>query len=135
VEVRDYHPEDRGELEQIHRQLGIDYQFPNLDNPLFFVRKVLEANGRVHSALVLKVCAETFLLLGEGKPQDRFLAMKLLQDSVLTEAYQKGLDEIHATIPEIGFDKRLTQLLWEKDRPGWHLWTRSTLAISAKPSR
>lgn len=133
--VRNYRPEDRGELEQIHRQLGIDYQFPNLENPLFFVRKVLETNGRVHAALVLKVCAETYLLLGEGKPQDRFLAMKLLQDSVLAEAYSKGLDEIHAAIPEIGFDKRLAQLGWEKDRPGWNLWTRSTFAIGSKPSR
>jgi hypothetical protein len=128
--IRDYKPEDRGELERIHRELGIDYQFPNLDHPLFFVRKVLEVNGKVTSALVLKGCAETFLLLGEGKPQTRFLAMEALQGSVLTEAYRMGLDEIHAAIPEIGFDRRLTQLGWEKDRPGWNLWTRSTLAIS-----
>lgn len=128
--IRDYKPEDRPELERIHKQLGIDYQFPNLDNPLFFVRKVLEVDGKISSALVLKVCAETYLLLGEGKPQDKFLAMQQLQGSVLTEAYQKGLDEIHAAIPEIGFDKRLAQLGWEKDRPGWNLWTRSTLAIS-----
>lgn len=126
MEVRNYRPEDRCELERIHRESGLDYKFPDLDNPLFFVRKVLETNGRVHAALVLKVCAETYLLLGEGKPQDRFLAMEALQGSVLTEAYQKGLDEIHAAIPEIGFDKRLAQLGWEKDRPGWHLWTRST---------
>ena len=133
--VRDYRPEDRGELKQIHGQLGIDYQFPNLDHPLFFVRKVLETNGTVQGALVLKVCAETYLLLGEGKPQDRFLAMKLLQDSVLAEAYLKGLDEIHAAIPDIGLNKRYAQLGWVKDRPGWNLWTRSTLAIGTEPGQ
>jgi hypothetical protein len=133
VEVRDYKPEDKAELERIHAKAGIDYKFPDLDHPLFFVRKVLEVNDKVRGALVLKVCAETALLLGEGKPQDRFLAMKLLQDSVLADAYSKGLDEIHASIPEIGFDKRLAQLGWEKDRPGWNLWTRSTLAVSTKP--
>jgi hypothetical protein len=53
--------------------------------------------------------------------------MQTLQSSVLSEAYAKGLDEIHAAIPEIGFDKRLIQLGWLKDRSGWNLWSRSTL--------
>ena len=124
--IRDYRPEDKDILEKIHFDQGIDYKFPDLDNPLFFIRKVCEVNGRIIGSLVLKVCAETYLLLGEGKPQDKFLAMKELQGSVLQAAYDNGLDEVHAAIPDIGFDKRLEQLGWEKDRPDFHLWTRST---------
>ena len=133
--IRDYKPEDSYELERIHRESGLDYRFPNLNNPLFFVRKVLEINGKVHSALVLKGAAETYLFLGKDEPRARFLAMETLQGSVLAEAYRNGMDEIHAAIPEIGFDKRLMQLGWEKDRPGWTLWTRSTLAISTERGR
>lgn len=125
--VRDYLPSDKAALEQIHRARGIDYIFPDLENPLFLVKKVAEIDGRVQGALVLKGCAETMLLLEKGKPQDTFAAMRELQEVVLREAYAKGLDEIHAAVPEIGFDKRLLQLGWEKDRPGFHLWTRSTI--------
>ncbi len=124
--IRDYQPDDLDYLKAIHQASGLDYRFPDLDSPLFFVRKVLEVDGKVSAALVLKVVAETMLLLGEGRPTDKLLAMESLQDAVLAEAYEKGLDEIHASIPQIGFDKRLIQLGWQKDRPDWNLWTRST---------
>ncbi len=129
MEVRDYRPEDREELELIHKAQGIDYEFPDLEHPLFFVKKVIVIDGKIRSALVLKICAETFLLIdSEQKPQEKFAEMETLQRSVLSEAFAKGLDEIHAAIPEIGFDKRLAQLGWAKDRSGWHLWSRSTVA-------
>lgn len=125
--VRDLLPEDIPELERIHEQQGLDYQFPDLESPLFLVKKVFCRGDKVVAGLVLKVCAETMLLLdGEQGPQDKLTEMQMLQSSVLSEAYQKGLDEIYAAIPEIGFDKRLVRLGWQKDRPGWHLWTRST---------
>ena len=126
--VRDYLPSDRASLEAIHEAQGLDYKFPDIDGPLFLVRKVLEIDGKVVASLVLKICAETMLLLdGQQGPQDKLTEMQTLQSSVLSEAYAKGLDEIHAAIPEIGFDKRLIQLGWLKDRSGWNLWSRSTL--------
>lgn len=128
--VRDCRPGDYAILQGIHAAQGIDYAFPDLDSPLFFVKKVRVVNGDVRAALVLKLCAETFLLLGDGRPQDKMTAMHELQEAVLDEAYRRGLDEIHASIPEIGFDKRLVQLGWSKDRPGWNLWSRRTDAIS-----
>jgi hypothetical protein len=124
--IRDYTAADKAQLEQIHRKSGLDYRFPDLDHPLFFVRKVAEEDGEIKGASVLKLCAETMLLLGEGVPRERFETIKSLQDAVLAEAYLKGLGEIYADVPEIGFDKRLRQLGWEKDRPGWSLWSRST---------
>lgn len=124
--IRDYRPEDRPEIERIHQAQGIDYTL-DVDGPLFVVKKVLEVDGKIKAALVLKLCAETMLLLdGEQEPQEKMQEMEELQASVLKEAYDKGLDEIHAAIPEIGFDKRLLQLGWQKDRPGWNLWTRRT---------
>src|ERR1700761_2758098 len=103
--VRDYKLEDRAALESIHRNSGLDYQFPDLEHPLFFVKKTLEIDGDVRGALVLKLCAETMLLLGPGHPRERFAGLESLQGAVLREAHSRGLDEIYAAVPEIGFDK------------------------------
>lgn len=124
--IRDYVPGDNAELRAMHQAQGIDYLFPDLDSPLFFVKKVRVVDGRITGALVLKLCAETSLLLAQSGPQDKMTAMQELQAAVLSEAYIRGLDEIHAAIPSIGFDRRLRQLGWEKDRPGWDLWSRTT---------
>jgi hypothetical protein len=125
--IRAMRPEDDAVLRRIHAEQGIDYAFPDLDSPLFFVKKVSETSGRVDGALVLRLCAETSLLLNRQRgPQEKMAVMRELQQAVLAEAYDRGLDEIHAAIPEIGFDKRLRQLGWVKDRPGWHLWSRAT---------
>lgn len=120
-------PADYAALQQIHAKQGIDYAFPDLEDALFFVKKVKVVDGRVVGALVLKLCAETMLLLEEEQgPQDKLTTMQQLQEVVLDEARERGLHEIHAAIPEIGFDKRLGQLGWERDRPSFHLWTRRT---------
>lgn len=129
-EIRDCRPSDYAALRRIHAVQGIDYAFPDLNSPLFFVKKVRIVDDRINAALVLKLCAETSLLLAESGPQDKLTAMRELQQAVLVEAYDRGLDEIHASIPSIGFDKRLIQLGWSKDRPGWSLWSRSTHAFS-----
>jgi hypothetical protein len=131
--IRDCTSADYAALARIHAAQGIDYALPDLDFPLFFVKKVLTVDGDVRAAMVLKLCAETFLLLdgfsethGKGRPQEKMAAMQMLQRSVLNEAYARGLDEIHASVPAIGFDKRLVQLGWLRDRLGWNLWSRST---------
>jgi hypothetical protein len=128
--IRDCRPEDYAILRAIHAGQGIDYAFPDLDSPLFFVKKVREVDGEVRAALVLKLCAETSLLLADSGPLEKMTAMRELQQVVVKEAWNRGLDEIHASIPEIGFDRRLVQLGWSRDRPGWNLWTRRTDAIS-----
>lgn len=122
--IRDATPADHAVLRAMHARSGIDYAFPDLSDPLFFVKKVRVVDERINSALVLKLCAETFLLLDEGRPQDKMTAMRELQTEVLREAGARGLSEIHASVPSIGFDRRLAQLGWLKDRPGWNLWSR-----------
>jgi hypothetical protein len=128
--IRDYQPSDNAQLRVIHQIQGLDYIFPDLESPLFFLKKVCEVDGRIVGALVLRLCAETELLLGRfpgrSGPQDKMTVMQELQQAVLRDAYSRGLDEIHAAIPEIGFDKRLVQLGWSRDRPGWNLWSRTT---------
>ncbi len=119
-------PEDEPELRAIHAQQEIDYQFPDLADELFFVKKVRVVDGRIVGALVLKWCAETMLLLnGEQGPLDKMTTMRELQGAVVDGAVAEGLREIHAAVPAIGFDKRLRELAWERDRAGFELWTHS----------
>lgn len=125
--IRTATPTDYAALRAMHARMGIDYAFPGLDSPLMAVKKVREVDGRITGALMLRMCAETLLLVNEGRPQDRMTALQELQAAVLPEAWALGLDEIHASVPAIGFDKRLLQLGWAKDRPGFALWSRRTL--------
>jgi len=137
--IRDYQPSDFEQLRQIHERQEIDFKLPEINrlddrgndtgekNPLFFIAKVLEKRGTIRAALVLKICAETILILDKDQePQEKLAEMQELQSTVLDEAYRNGLDEIYAAVGPIGFDKRLIQLGWEVDRPGWRLWSRQT---------
>lgn len=125
--IRDYQGQDFGQVAGFHADSGIDYRMPDLDSPLFPIKKVSEVNGQVVGALALRLCAETFLWLDrQRRPQEKLQTMKELQAAVLADAWKNGLDEIHAAIPPIGFDRRLKQLGWEPDRDGWVLWTRRT---------
>ena len=123
--VRDYEPKDLARLKEIHSGAHLDYKMPDLDTPLFWIKKVYESGGTVTGALVLKLCAETMLLV-EGTQLQKARAIKELQPAVLHEAWKQGFDSIHAAVPEIGFDEQLIRLGWSKDRSGWHLWSRET---------
>lgn len=125
--IRDFKGDDLPLVKMFHVESGIDYQMPNLDGPLFPVKKVCEVEGQVVGALALRLCAETYLWLDQQRrPQEKLQTMKALQSEVLAEAWKNGLDEISASVPSIGFDRRLRQLGWLPDREGWRLWTRRT---------
>jgi hypothetical protein len=121
--VRDYQPSDLKRLLQIHS--GSEFEMPDLNDPLCWIRKVYEDKGKVHGACILKLCAEAVAMV-EGKPNQKMVGLWELQDAVREEAYKQGFDSIHAAVKASRFDRRLVQLGWSKDRPDWHLWTRST---------
>jgi hypothetical protein len=131
--VRDAKPEDFAEIEQIHAAMGMDYALPELNHPLFLVRKVtIDDNGAVIGACFLRITAETYLWLKpDASPRDKVDVMNEMQPEVLRAAWQNGLDDIEARIPETverRFQKRLNQLGWSKNRSGWSPWTVATRA-------
>lgn len=133
MRTRDAETADRETIRQIHAQNGIDYSLPDLDSPLFCVRKVVEDdNGRVVGACFLRLTAETYLMLSpELTPRDKVTAMQAMQPEVLRSAWELGLDEVEARIPaeiEARFHKRLRCLGWSRNREGWHPWTIATHA-------
>lgn len=128
--VRDALPSDTQAISDFHKSSGIDYRFPDLEHPLFFVRKVAERDGAVVGACFLRITAETYLWLDPSlRPNVKLELMQVLQPEVLAAAWRAGIDDIEARIPETvqrRFSKRLKQLGWTPNRSGWHPWTRET---------
>lgn len=130
MKVRNAQLGDVSQIRHIHEDMGLDYQFPALDSPLFITRKVVEdENGKVIGACFLRLTAETYLWLSpESSARDKIVAMEAMQPEVLRDAYNKGIDDIEARIPpsvETRFQKMLGKLGWSKNR-GWSAWSRCT---------
>ena len=128
--VRDYEPlTDREAVERIHREQGMDYKFPDIDQPLFIIKKVaVNENGDVIGAELLRIQAEAYLMLSPDlDPVQKMNVIGELSPAVEQEAFKQGLDDICAYIPEDidkKFSKRLLSLGWNKIRTGWNCWVR-----------
>lgn len=130
--IRDYEPKDLEDLKRIHSLKSIDYKFPDIESPLFLVKKVLEVEGKVVMALAAYIQVETYLLMDSGnwaKPEEKLEALQSLQAEFLNDLYLKGVDCAVAYVPqeiEKHFGKRMTALGWSRNRDGWRTWGRST---------
>ena len=123
--VRDYQPEDAESVKLLHKSQGFDYASPNLDNPLFLVKKVREIDGRVVAVCAMRLTLETYLLV-EGSPETKARSILELQPEVLHEAYEKGLSDVFFVVPpEIAseFGPVVERLGWSKDRE-WPMYSR-----------
>ena len=126
--VRDYTDADKQAVAQLHRDMGMDYLLPDLESPLFVVRKVYELDGRIIGTEFLKLQAEAYLMLDcnlDAVEKTRVIAH--LSRETEREAYNRGLDTLAAYIPEeisTKFSKRLNLLGWSKARDRWVTWFR-----------
>jgi hypothetical protein len=130
--IRDYRIKDFRDIKRIHSQGGLDYQMPEINSPLFIVRKVMTVDDKVVGAVLWRIEAETYLLLDKENnldPEERWMVLKTLQVEGLDALWMKGIDNAVAWIPkdvEKHFAKRLTELGWSPDRDGWRSWSRKT---------
>ena len=141
--VREYTPHDLDALRAIHAAQGFDYAFPDLSNPLFVSKLVLEevnvgarlassepkarlvplqqlSPSRILGAAFLRLTAEAYLLLDPraGTPRDRWNALLALHATAERDAWQRGLEDVHAWLPPrvaARFGRRLERLGWRRD--------------------
>ena len=120
--VRPYNDGDLAALKTIHAAQGFSYPFPDLRNPLFLTKLILtdEPGKGIVAAALLRLTAEAYLLLDPqaGSPRERWNSLLTLHNAVNREAWQRGLEDVHAWLPpEIAakFGKRLTRLGWLRD--------------------
>lgn len=123
--IRAYQSEDLETLEQMHRQSGLAYQFPEIvtakgeENPLFVRKLVVERGGKPVMAMLARMTCEGFLLQDiSADPRTRWDRFKVLQAQMCNELFEAGLEDAHVFLPPViakGFGRRLVSLGWIRE--------------------
>jgi hypothetical protein len=127
MRIREYTEADLEPLKRMHAQQGFDYAFPDLRDPIFVSKLVLEDDaGRVVMASLARLTCEMYLLMdrngegakGAGKPQERYARLLALHHAGEQDLLARGLDDAHAWLPPPiaqRFGRRLAALGWVRD--------------------
>jgi hypothetical protein len=119
--IREYTDADLDALRRMHAQQGFDYAFPDLANPLFVSKLVVEDDaGRAVMASLARLTCEMYLLLapGEGNPRERYARLLALHRAGERDLVARGLHDAHAWLPPPiakKFGRRLAALGWVRD--------------------
>lgn len=119
--VRRYTEADLDALRHIHTQQGFDYAFPDLSDPIFVSKLVVEDDaGRPVMASLARLTCEMYLLAdpGAGTPRDRYDRLLALHAAGRRDLFARGLDDAHAWLPPPiakRFGRRLEALGWIRD--------------------
>jgi hypothetical protein len=129
--VREYSPGDLDALRRMHSQQHFDYPFPDLDDPIFISKLVVEEkNGHVVMASLARLTCEIYLFVGypnidgdevlrrAGKPRARYGRLMALHRAGEQDLLARGLDDAHAWLPPAisrSFGRRLGVLGWMRD--------------------
>jgi len=132
MSIRDYRPEDFESVKAIHEASEIDYKMPDLNSPLFLVKKVLEVDGVVRAAYGLRIQVEAYLWLAKGdwaKPREKMDYVKELDTVSTLAAWMEGVDDCVVYVPPgmERFGKRIEEELgFSKPRSGWQAFSKAT---------
>ena len=126
--IRPYTDADLDALRRAHVSQGFDYPFPDLRDPIFVSKLVLENDaGRVVMASLARLTCEMYLLVDRdaencaqdnardatrkpsgrgldaaaraGKPRERYRQMLALHQACEQDLLARGLDDAHAWLP------------------------------------
>lgn len=119
--IRQFTDDDLQALKRMHSRQGFEYAFPDVSDPIFVSKLVLEDDdSRIAMASLARLTCEMYLMIDPslGTPQDRFLGITALHQAGERDLISRGLDDAHAWLPpEISrrFGKRLEALGWVRD--------------------
>ncbi|MFZ0703489.1 MAG: hypothetical protein WAN10_12840 [Candidatus Acidiferrales bacterium] len=119
--VREYTDADLSALLAMHRAQGFDYPFPDLRDPIFVSKLVLEGEaGRPAMAALARLTCEMYLLAdpNAGTPRERYARLVEMHRVGANDLRARGLDDAHAWLPPRiaqRFGRRLQQLGWIRD--------------------
>jgi hypothetical protein len=121
MRIREYSEADLGALKQIHAWQGFDYAFPDLADPIFISKLVLEDDaGCLVMASLARLTCESYLLAdpAAGTPRQRYARLLALQRAAERDAFARGLEDAHAWLPPRianRFGRRLEAIGWVRD--------------------
>ena len=121
MRIREFTPGDESALRALHASQGFEYEFPDLQDPLFVTKLVLldqrdGAPESITAAALLRLTAEAYLLLDprDGTPRRRWERLLALHGATAEDAWQKGLSDVHAWLPP-GISRRFGRQLKSLD--------------------
>jgi hypothetical protein len=121
MKIREYTSSDLEVLRMIHVKQSFDYNFPDLENPLFVSKLVLEdEEGGIAMAALARLTCEIYLLTDPicSSPRERLENLITLHLAAQHDLTRRGLEDAHAWLPpKIArrFGRRLTELGWTRD--------------------
>lgn len=118
--VREANADDYGQIRELHSSDGLAYALPNLENPAWIRRIVVEEGGEVVGAGLGLLSAETFLMLKQSSRMRMARRFVTIQNAAVEAARNCGLSTLHAWVApavERGFGEHLLRLGWSK--PLW----------------
>ncbi|HEY6466079.1 MAG TPA: hypothetical protein VIY69_08815 [Candidatus Acidoferrales bacterium] len=121
MRIREFVPADLEILKQMHSRQSFDYEFPNVSDPLFVSKLVMEdGSGQLVMASIARLTCEMYLLMDPeaGSPRDRYERLLALHRVGERDLSARGLDDAHAWLPPRvarRFGKRLEALGWVPD--------------------
>ncbi|MFZ0737856.1 MAG: hypothetical protein WBL70_18175 [Candidatus Acidiferrales bacterium] len=121
MKVRAYTAADLDALRAMHAAQGFDYPFPDLSDPLFLSKLVVEDGaGRAVAASLARLTCEMYFLAdpAAGTPRDRYESLLALHRAGEADLRARGLEDAHAWLPPRiakRFGRRLAALGWIRD--------------------
>jgi hypothetical protein len=121
MKIREYTSSDLEVLRMIHLRQAFDYKFPDLENPLFVSKLILEDGlGGIAMASLARLTCEIYLLADpfHSSPRERLENLITLQLAARRDLVQRGLEDAHAWVPpkiSRRFGRRLMKLGWARD--------------------
>ena len=127
MKIRPATSDDHAVIQALHDQMGTDYRFPDLSDPLFLLKFVAtDDSGHIVGACAIRIEAETYLWLDQSRStMVKSMAVREMNLVLRIEAWRKGLANLVARIPsaiETKFAPVLTRLGWTRQRDGWIDW-------------
>lgn len=127
--IREYTDADLDALLAMHRAQGFDYPFPDLRDPIFVSKLILEeetpgegncAERKIVMAAFARLTCEMYLLADPhaGTPRQRYARLLELHRAGAADLRARGLDDAHAWLPPPiarRFGRRLAALGWLRD--------------------
>ncbi|MGA8220214.1 MAG: hypothetical protein WB780_01075 [Candidatus Acidiferrales bacterium] len=121
MRVRAYTESDLDALRQMHARQGFDYTFPDISDPIFVSKLVVEDDdGHAVMASLARLTCEIYMLADPdaGSPRERYARMLHLHLTGEHDLRSRGLDDAHAWLPPPiakRFGRRLESLGWVRD--------------------
>ncbi|HEV2206637.1 MAG TPA: hypothetical protein VGR36_08855 [Candidatus Acidoferrales bacterium] len=125
MRIREYTAADLDALRRMHELQKFEYEFPDLADPLFVSKLVVEDEAdRLVMASLARVTCEVYLLLDPraGTPGERYERLLTLHAAGEQDLLARGLEDAHAWLPPSiakRFGRRLAALGWVRD----DVWT------------